>query len=488
MYGSISPYELDELPYLTVTSLKDLPNQYVPAFWSNNRQTGVGFARFQILATLVDGTLLSLPWAISKCGLLVGILVILGVHLATMCSCSLIKILATKMGKATISELVEICLGKNMRRIFSVALFFVLLLLLVGFMTLIRDITFDVSNFFQLELHGASGLVMVIYAALLTPLMLQRNLKALRLSCACGLIAISGLLVILSWKTASSISRMSGQLPNIRLGPKHWHDVLAAVPIINVVYLCQFNILGVHATLKEPTDERLDSVTHGALCIITSFYLIFGIVCYVLLVLQFEGSEVDNILSLFAPDDTLLLVGRLMLLVALLAVIPMIMLPTRNIWITEIQNPIFRMRAKLPETRSNEVQYTPTKIEKPQLGEYLDYFGVGLAGLESIWREWRASGESTFVSNTDAGSILMQLPGSLKGGEVDDPSWLVLSLATFFLTVVIVLAALYMPYVSLVWTVLGSTLSIFTVYFVPAHAFLAFAQENKLAWDSFQGK
>jgi len=91
---------------------------------------------FNIIATLIDGTALSLPYAIAKCGLVVGIGVVLLAYQTTLLSCRLIVVLSRKVHAASISGIVDQILGSTWRQIFSWNLALVLLCILIGFMIL----------------------------------------------------------------------------------------------------------------------------------------------------------------------------------------------------------------------------------------------------------------------------------------------------------------------------------------------------------------
>ena len=70
--------------------LRDLVDHYNPTFSSVTRRSTMLAAVFNIISTLLDGTVLSLPFAFSKCGVGIGLLLLVAVAILTYFSLILI--------------------------------------------------------------------------------------------------------------------------------------------------------------------------------------------------------------------------------------------------------------------------------------------------------------------------------------------------------------------------------------------------------------
>ena len=107
-------------------------------------------------------------------------------------------------------------------------------------------------------------------------------------------------------------------------------------PIICLVYFCQFNVLGVYSQLKNPTDENITSTIRDAIVVITIIYITLGTVGCFLFPKEMLGMEADNILSVFSNTNTLILCGRIALLITLVCSLPVIVIPLRMVIFVEV--------------------------------------------------------------------------------------------------------------------------------------------------------
>lgn len=310
-------------------TVESLPDFLIPPASSLSRKSSTAAGVFNIIATLIDGTALSLPYAMSKCGVAMGTFLLLFSYQVTLLSCRIIVTLSRKTCCSSLSEIVDTVLGSTMRQIFSWNLALILVCILIGFMILLDDIGSDIWHFWVRDGEPPKYSILVCAAIVSLPLTTQDTLHALRHSCYCGFASLCMLLGCLVYKSVIHAVRNPELLAGVRFGPKRMVDVLTALPIIKLTFLCQFNILGVYGNLNDPTDAHIDTTIATALRIITSFYIVFSAAGYVIFVVEFDDHAVDNILTPYPEHDTLLLLGRCFLSVTLLAAIPVIMVPCR---------------------------------------------------------------------------------------------------------------------------------------------------------------
>ena len=100
-----------------------------------------------------------------------------------------------------------------------------------------------------------------------------------------------------------------------------------------MLYVCQFNVLGVHASMRDPTRAHLKFVLHTAVGASTALYLVFGVAGYVL-----AGSRTPgDIITALPARDPLAVLGRIAFLGTLSAACPMLVVPCREtLWALRI--------------------------------------------------------------------------------------------------------------------------------------------------------
>ena len=76
--------------------IQNLPDYFNPQFSAKSRVSTNATATFNIVSTLLDGTVLSLPYAFSKCGIFLGLGVLVIVSIATYVSLIVITSLVFK--------------------------------------------------------------------------------------------------------------------------------------------------------------------------------------------------------------------------------------------------------------------------------------------------------------------------------------------------------------------------------------------------------
>ncbi len=367
--------------------ISDLPDHLIPEYDSVNRQSSIGVGIFNIIATLIDGTALSVPYAIFKCGLLVGIAFLLLGYYTTLASCRLIIILSRKLQAASLSEIIDKTLGVSMRRVFSMNLALILLCIITGFMILIKEISITIFKYWFPDIHAPKYSLLIGIAILCSPLLFKDTLHSLRYSCYCGFSCICFMLFILIIKCMTSTHITYDSLTNLRLGPERLTDMLIALPIIKLCFLCQFNMLGVYGNLSDPTNDRIDSTISNALRIITTFFFVLGTVGYLIFVVGMNGYAYDNILEVFPTDDKLILVGRIFMEITLIAALPVIMVPARTIILNEIVD-FYAMRNVFNEPNASYTS-APTNIGSPMpgsVGNLIFTKGLGLGLSPSPYR------------------------------------------------------------------------------------------------------
>jgi amino acid permease len=132
----------------------------------------------------------------------------------------------------------------------------------------VKDISQDIWHYFFPLLDAPVYTILACIAVVSLPLTTQDTLHALRFSCYVGFASICMVLGCLVYKAATHSWKYPERLAGLRLGPESYLDVLTALPIVKLCFLCQFNMLGVYGNLRDPTDAHIDFTIRTALRII----------------------------------------------------------------------------------------------------------------------------------------------------------------------------------------------------------------------------
>ena len=233
------------------------------------RKTSLFFGTFNLVATIVGGGVLSLPLAFAKVGIVLATAMMIFSAVITDFSLYILCCCARRTGSATYMDVVRFALGP-MAEICTTAVLWVFLsgvlvafdVLLKGiFAPLARDV---VSTYTSIDVDSTvairkqfDSLVLFCNLLLVSPMMLKRDLYAIRHICYVGftstcVIAIS--IGIRAFQRNQSAGRQEGMdsfniISNdmrIKYFTTDWMDVLFAFPIFVLSFMCSFNIVEVH--------------------------------------------------------------------------------------------------------------------------------------------------------------------------------------------------------------------------------------------------
>ena len=294
----------------------------VPDFDSSTRKSPIVVAIFNLSATIVGGGVLSLPLAFSKCGVILGSILMIVAAVVTERSLYLLCLCARQTGATSYGEVGKAAFGIYMEYFISLLIFVFLMFVLVGYMVLLKDIWSDlIQIMFAMTTppHTSSVLFWILVA--MGPFLAQRSLYALRYNCYVGFVSVSVLGLALCHH--ASVTPLQS---TILLWGTDVEDVLFAFPIIVLSFLSIFNVLPIQGDLIRPTRRRMLGVIDGA--VVACFFLmwIFGLAGYV-----YAGENTNgNILNNTNVDkDWILLLGRLGCGMTIMLAMAMMLLPAR---------------------------------------------------------------------------------------------------------------------------------------------------------------
>eukprot|EP00586_Coscinodiscus_wailesii_P007428 CAMPEP_0172491660 /NCGR_PEP_ID=MMETSP1066-20121228/22535_1 /TAXON_ID=671091 /ORGANISM="Coscinodiscus wailesii, Strain CCMP2513" /LENGTH=470 /DNA_ID=CAMNT_0013260821 /DNA_START=97 /DNA_END=1506 /DNA_ORIENTATION=- len=329
----ITHFDKDEFDNLKLTPHHD----------STERKSNLVVATFNLVATIIGGSVFSLPLGFEKAGIVpaTGMMILAAVitdfSLYILCSC------ARRTGAGSFGEVGLHSFGPQLFLFTSLLLFVFLLFVLVAYMVLVRDIWTPIVNAlfvapFSSSPSGGDGtysllqgnITLLVIVASLSPFLLRKELHALRYNCYVGFASITVLCIAIiyrAWEKAC-LDDDDNSAPAAAL---KWYstsldDLSYAFPLITLNFLCSFNIIGVQASLINPTRRRVRYVIDGAVGASFLLTYAFGLAGY----LYARGGTEGNILLNFDFGDKLILLGRAGSGLTIVCAMPMMTLPCRE--------------------------------------------------------------------------------------------------------------------------------------------------------------
>lgn len=221
----------------------------------------------------VGGGVLSLPLAFAKAGIIPSILlmifaaVITDFSLYIICSCAR----RTNPGATSYMEIVKYAFGPSAEIATTSILVTYLSGVLVGFCVLLKGIfaplVKDVLDLMGGSLGGIQendkfdAIILFIILVLMAPLMIQRNLYALRNICYVGFSSVCFIAITIGIRAyqRNFVDTKAENIDfNIKWMANSWDDILFAFPVIVLAFLCAFNMVEVHTVSNSAIYRNYD--------------------------------------------------------------------------------------------------------------------------------------------------------------------------------------------------------------------------------------
>jgi len=320
-------------------------DQLAPPFDSTSERPSTLFVgAFNLLATIVGGSVLSLPTVFQKCGVAFSTVAMLLSAYMSYVSLTMLCYCGRRGGGSSYGEVVRSAFGPRMEEGMTCLLFVFLMFIVVAYMLLIRDIWTplvlrnNVSRGKGGEVEEEGNLVLLAIVGLLLPLLFQRSLHALRYNCYIGFASIF-LLCIALWRggvekrnAPDYANHQDASLTIEFLKMPSVQDALFSFPIVIGLFICHFNVIAVQNALVRPTRARMQQLLRNSIG--ASFLLMhaFGLGGY-----WYAGSSTEGNILLNVPlvatqggKWDLFLLGRFGCGVTMMLAMPMIALPCRE--------------------------------------------------------------------------------------------------------------------------------------------------------------
>eukprot|EP00752_Nemacystus_decipiens_P011549 g10255.t1 len=351
------------------------PELIRPSPGNPSRQSEPQTAMFNLLATIVGGGVLSLPYAFRLTGVLTGIVLMALAAVAgdfslyMLCSC------ARRTGQITYVEVAQAAFGKPGSFVTTSVLMVMTIFVMIAYMVLVRDIWTGIASSVvghALDAEQSNHVLFVALAAVF-PACLAKDLHALRHFCYVGFFSAMVLTAAIAYRSVQANNLDPTAKLALKLNADSWGDIFEAFPILCLSFLCHFNILSVHSQFVNPTRERLKGLLHGTMGLTAGLYIVLALCGYLY---AFQDTK-DDILLNFDPSDRVMILGRVGMGLTMLVAITMLVLPCRDIVFTVMDSIAGKVWAwcgredYLPVDGSGDVPTTPGGSPVAKIGDCL---------------------------------------------------------------------------------------------------------------------
>jgi len=317
------------------------PEFLVPSALSEQRTISTKSSVFSLVATIVGGGCLSLPYALSQAGLIPGLICIFVFGLLSDFSVDLLLTCSRRTGASSYQQIAVLCFGKSGKYITMILIFVMIWLACVAYAVLMGDLFLPVIHFiFNLEESALSRVIVIICSvALVSPLCYNRHLGSLRGTSFLCLSSILILAIMLGIKAAAHFNEDHNvfvyidhkfvtreMIANLQLWPKSFSKLLQVAPVFCVAYVCHFNVLPVQKELRRPTRHRIRRIIHSTMALCSFLYGAIAVLGY----FWSMDETCGNILLNFDTHDVPMTVGRVALGLTVMLSFPLLVLPCRD--------------------------------------------------------------------------------------------------------------------------------------------------------------
>ena len=317
-----------------------------PAHDCETRQSSPLVAIVGLVATVCGGGVLSLPIAFSKAGIVPSTLLMIFAATITKFSMYILCSCARRTGGRSYGDCAKKAFGPLAEIVATFLLVFLLSFVLVAYMVLVKDIATPMVLYIwpalttlfakvagvsatneDVVVDVASRYILVVLLLFISPLLLKRDLHALRHTCYVGMVSA---LVLLVGVVHRCVEKNVFQEPGLfREKVVWWGDtdgIMFSFPIIVLSFFSIYNVLSVHSSLTNPTRKRVKLVLDGTVWTCFGLFYVIGLAGY----LYAYDDTTDNILLSFPLQFRLILCGRVGYLFTLCFGLPLITLPCRE--------------------------------------------------------------------------------------------------------------------------------------------------------------
>jgi amino acid permease len=232
-----------------------------------------------------------------------------------------------------------------------------------------------------------------------------------------------------------------------------WKSVIKAMPVIMFAFTCQVNVFSIYEELEAPSLNRMSKVSNGAMHLASFAYLFMGIFGY----LDFGSTVQGNVLMNYClkeSKDPLMIAAFVCIVITIVMAYPLNIFPCR-----------FTVEVILNRWRDR-------RNSKPQLpnspdGTYQPLLVGSLPSPVSEGDETSSQMDNSTNSNNLEDPLLIS--AALEGqDDARQTSTFEHVTITFLISVASLIAALNVPNINTIFSLMGGTASAFVCFVLPA--------------------
>jgi len=530
-------------PYVSLERLNPDPQ-------CRSRKSSATIAMINLVATVCGGGVLSLPLCFARAGVVPTTLLMLYGAVSTDFTLYLLVACARRTGGRSYGDVAQAAFGKKAQIVTTTTLGIMLCGSLIAYQVLVRQIwspvMYKLAPPLERTARAAARLVTgdedncddallfgILVAAM--PLLLKRDLHALRYTCYVGFLSCVLLALAVVYRAvqkllllqrdddeeeeeqvaAVGISEteplLQQQSPTTNIPIQiNWYstdpaDIMFAFPIVLLCFFCSYNVLSVHSQLIHPTRRRVRSVLDWSMLICFALFFTVGLCGYL-----YAGNDtLDNILLNFGIDDKAILAGRSGYCLTLLFGLPLILLPCREAWVSIPDQVADWRRDRLLIQQYKQIEQERTDGEAHVLINGVDFDEAepvlvsedvklrhGIAVRYGSAENESASNKqddtvSTFpISPNSSEDDLLDHLEMEKGLQASTCMWKERAchvMSTIVILAVTYVAAVIVPDVAAVWSIFGSSMAVWIGFIVPTACYLKIREHKGITLRSVAG-
>lgn len=419
-----------------------------PEYGSQTRKSTIVVAGFNLTASIMGGGVLSIPFAFSKTGIILGSILMFVAAIATERSMYLLCLCSRLTGAKTFGEVGEAAFGKNMEYFIACLLSVFLWFAIIGYMVLAKDIWTSLVHIIgSTEVPPNEDLVLGAIMILIVPFMVQKSLYALRFNCYVGFASVSTLCLALV-RHAMSVPVWA----DVLWWPATFEDVLVAFPIISLSFLGIFNVLPIQNALIRPSRFRTVLVIDSAILAVLGISSVFGLAGYLYAGDKTKGNILKNCDT---AGDFNLLLGQIGCGTMVVLAIPMLMLPCRSSLLGVIDVVV------------NGAHVTPVEVEE---SEKLPLMTSDVKTKEANYNATSTTPDDQQQEPTDEEENPFICVGRRKV-NITENSFIHYT-STFLVFASCYMVAVRVPSVAFVWSILGCSMGYLISFILPCVCYL----------------
>eukprot|EP00050_Salpingoeca_kvevrii_P019307 m.84564 g.84564 ORF g.84564 m.84564 type:complete len:653 (-) comp8350_c0_seq1:111-2069(-) len=267
-----------------------------PAGFDSNRYG----ALFNLMNSIVGAGILGLASYFSDTGYILGTILMMAQCLLQLYTAGLLTRVARAENADSYGKCAEVILG--MRG--AIATQFIVSInslgALIAYVVLVRDFVRSIAAIYydQADDFPHRLVTNILLGVVVFPLVLKRELNALRLFSFISILFVV-LVVIGTVERTSEMLSNSGTGSGVRPFPDNLGNFFAALPVVTFAFNCHTSVLPVYTSMREPTPNRFDFVSHRAFGYILVLYMTAGLFGY----LAFGDSIDGNMLNSISADN-----------------------------------------------------------------------------------------------------------------------------------------------------------------------------------------